>query len=650
MSVKRIIKQYTKMALQDLYLPEIYKKNAVEPVVKGKIIFAGSHHDGPDENMKPVMDRLQSYGYEVMDMCRDYKGMSTSEKTKHVRSFMKEYATAEYVFLSNYFLPAASCQKRPETKVIQLWHSGGLLKKMGYDAGDDVPEYYKHSPMTNVDIFSVSSECVAPYIEKALKLPAEVFRPLGMARTDRYFDKDEYERLRERFFEEYPEAKGKKVCLYAPSFSGNAGAPRCRALFSGIDRVFSKLSDEWFFITTLHPLLLDSFPEYKCKMSTCEMLPAADLMITDYSSVVYDHMLLGKPFIFFVPDLRHFEEERGLYISPEILGGKVTKSLRELYGIIRKSEYMIDDEKLKDNIDKYMSMCDGHSVERILDAAGIKPKVKLVAIDLDDTFLNETGKMTALGREAIEKSIAAGIEVVIASGRSYDSLPKEVTEIPGVRYAICSNGANVVDNRTGERVHSVFMTKQSVIEVLYVADKFGFFTDAFLGGIPHSSVDYLASLDERDDMTKHRVEYVKRTRVPEKDIKKFIYDNIEQLDCVNIMVHDMDKREELLQELRRIDDIYITSSIPYLIEISYIDCGKEKGLKVLGEMLGVPKEQMVSFGNADNDSGMLLYAGTGYAVGNASPDCKEAADVIIGPNSEDGVAKKMLEIVEDTMV
>ena len=147
MSVKSIIKQYTKMALQDLYLPEIYKKNAVEPVVKGKIIFAGSHHDGPDENMKPVMDRLQSYGYEVMDMCRDYKGMSTSEKTKHVRSFMKEYATAEYVFLSNYFLPAASCQKRPETKVIQLWHSGGLLKKMGYDAGDDVPEYYKHSPI-----------------------------------------------------------------------------------------------------------------------------------------------------------------------------------------------------------------------------------------------------------------------------------------------------------------------------------------------------------------------------------------------------------------------------------------------------------------------------------------------------------------------
>ncbi|SEG24640.1 Cof subfamily of IIB subfamily of haloacid dehalogenase superfamily/HAD-superfamily hydrolase, subfamily IIB [Eubacterium ruminantium] len=649
MSVKRVIKQYSKMALQELYLPEVYKKYAKEPVEEGKIIFAGSHHEGLDENMKPVADRLIAYGYDIIIMCRDYGRMSVKEKKEHVKSFMKEYATAEYVFLSNYFLPVASCRKRKETKVIQLWHSGGLLKKMGYDCEEDIPDYYNKSPMTNVDIFSVSSKSVAPYISNALKLPKSIFRPLGMARTDSYFDEENNKKLREKFFRLYPEAEGKKVCIYVPSFSGNAGNPRCRALHSGIDRVFAKLSDEWFFVVSLHPLLQEKYPEYKCRMSSHEMLPAADLMITDYSSIVYDHMLYKKPYIFFVPDYKHFEEERGLYLSPYELGGKVTKSLNELYNIIKNGEYEISEEVIRENIENYMTMCDGRSVDRILYSAGIDPKISLIAIDLDDTFLNDKGLMTQYGEEALKAAMDAGIEVVIASGRSYDSLPKEVTDIDGIRYAICSNGANVVDNVTGERIHSYFMTKQSVIEVLWVADKYGLFTDAFLDGIPHSSVDYLKTLDERDDLTKHRVEYVKRTRVPEKDIKKFIYDNIDHLDCVNIMVHDMDKREELLKDLSGIDDIYITSSIPYLIEISYIDCGKEKGLEIIGNKLGIPKEQMIAFGNADNDSGMLKYAGTGIAVANASDSCIDAADVVIGTNATDSVAKEIFEIIKRKM-
>ena len=112
------------------------------------------------------------------------------------------------------------------------------------------------------------------------------------------------------------------------------------------------------------------------------------------------------------------------------------------------------------------------------------------------------------------------------------------------------------------------------------------------------------------------------------------------------MIHDKDKREELLKELERIDDIYITSSIPHLIEISYKECGKEKGLQIVGEKLGIPKEQMAAFGNADNDCGMISYAGKGYAVSNASESCIEAADIVIGPNSEDSVAKEIFELIK----
>ena len=648
MSVKHVAKQYAKMALQNIYLPGIYRKAAKLPVEKGKVIFACSHSKGMDINMRPVAEKLLRYGYDVKDMCVDFAEMSAAEKKSFISDFMKEYATAEYVFLSNYFLPAASCRKRPETKVIQLWHSGGLLKKMGYDSVDDIPSYYKGNPMANVDILSVSSEEVAPYFEHALHLEKGVVKPLGMARTDLYFDDDHNKELKIRFYEKHPEAVGKKVCIYTPSFSGNASDPFCKGLESGITKVFDKLKDEYFFVVSLHPCLQKKYPEYSCGIPTEELLPAADIMITDYSSVVYDMMLYEKPFIFFVPDLEHYKKRRGLCIEPKELGAPVTKSLKELYELLRvfaNDEGTSAVKKIKENIRKYMNKCDGHAVDRILSAAGIRPRIRLLAIDLDDTFLDGSGRMTEHAKKSLIKADEAGIEVVIASGRSYSSLPEEITSLPCIRYAICSNGANVVDNRTGKRVHSSFMTEKSVREVLKIAEKYNMFTDAFMDGTPHSSKAYLKTLDDRNDITAHRKEYLKKTRVPEDDIKAFITENIDHLDCVNILMHDLTMRDTLLEELGRIEDIYVTSSIDYLIEISYIDCGKEKGMKVLGEKLGIPTEQMASFGNADNDVGMLLLAGVGYAVSNASESCIEAADIVLGPNTRDSVADEIMNIV-----
>ena len=645
MTARHVAKQYAKMAAQKIYLPAIYRKYVKLPVEKGKVIFACSHSEGMDINMLPVAERLQKYGYKVVDMCVSFEKMSASEKKSYMADFMKEYATAEYVFLSNYFLPAASCKKRKETKVIQLWHSGGLLKKMGYDSPDDISPYYKGSPMANVDILSVSAEEVVPYFEHALRLNKGVVRALGMARTDKYFDEDENRRLREKFLEAYPEAAGKRVCIYTPSFSGNASDPVCKGIESGITKVFDKLKDRFFFVTSLHPCLQKKYPQYNCPIITEELLPAADIMITDYSSVVYDMMLYEKPFIFFVPDLEHYKKRRGLCIEPAELGAPVTKSLKELYELLLKYDDMVSTETIRSNIRKYMNKCDGHSVERILAAAGIRPRLKLLAIDLDDTFLDGHGKLTENARDSLTAAVDAGLEVVIASGRSYYSLPEEVTSIPGIRYAICSNGANVVDNRTGERIHSYFMTEESVHEILKIADSYGFYTDAFVDGIPHSSSAYLKELDARDDLTPHRKAYVKRTRVPEDDIKGFIFDNIHRLDCVNILVHDMDKRAALLEELQSVKDIYITSSIDYLIEISYFDCGKERGMEVIGEKLGIEPLQMAAFGNADNDIGMLKLAGIGYAVSNASESCIEAADVVLGPNTKDSVANEIFEIV-----
>ena len=70
-------------------------------------------------------------------------------------------------------------------------------------------------------------------------------------------------------------------------------------------------------------------------------------------------------------------------------------------------------------------------------------KITCIALDLDGTTLNPQGRLGRRNREAIEKALDAGIQVVAASGRSLDSLPKDILEIEGIQYGITSNGAAV---------------------------------------------------------------------------------------------------------------------------------------------------------------------------------------------------------------
>ena len=101
------------------------------------------HNDKIPFSMEQIYNTLVAKGYSPIVMCKDIAKMSYPQLLKFLKGFMKEYAAAGYVYICSYFLPVSSCKKRKETKVIQLWHSGGLLKKMGYDTKDDIPRDYK---------------------------------------------------------------------------------------------------------------------------------------------------------------------------------------------------------------------------------------------------------------------------------------------------------------------------------------------------------------------------------------------------------------------------------------------------------------------------------------------------------------------------
>lgn len=364
MKLKFFIKQYIKMFVQFIILPLVYNIYSKRPVKENLIIFADAHNDKLPYSMEEIYKHLSFSDYQLEEFFIDYQKNSYLKVIIEMIKFMKTYSIAKYVFICDNFLPVASCNKREDTVVIQLWHAGGILKKFGYDTNDDIPKYYKGNVFKNYNIVTVSSKLCVDVYESAMKLQPGVVKPIGLSRTDRFFSKEYKRECFKIFYETYPEAIGKKVILWAPTFRGKASDP----YVIGEDYIKSlseKLGDEWYVITKLHPHIKNE-SIYNCNIDTDKLLIVIDVLISDYSSVIFDYILLEKPLVLFAPDYKQYEMLRGLYISYESIPGRIVTKGEDLSKQVLEEYGSFNCEKMKDFTKRYMGSCDGNSTVRLL--------------------------------------------------------------------------------------------------------------------------------------------------------------------------------------------------------------------------------------------------------------------------------------------
>ena len=292
-------------------------------------------------------------------------------------------------------------------------------------------------------------------------------------------------------------------------------------------------------------------------------------------------------------------------------------------------------------------------------------EVKCIALDLDRTTLDSQGHLSEENRTAIGRAASAGVHVVVASGRSLDSLPEEITDIAGVRYAITSNGAAVYDLCQRKCLRQFKMTPASAEDILRhteperMKDVYGKAAEMSEAEMPEIEISYEAFIDGRAfaesryvadpvrfGAMPRAIPYIQSTRMPVEDMRTFIREHKSELDCIDLVIKSEDMKHKLWENLQKnVRDVYITSSVRQLLEISHRDAGKESGAKFLLEYLGLTREELAAFGDGDNDSGLLKYAGIGFAVANASPECRDAADEIVASNDENGVAQGINKIL-----
>lgn len=280
--------------------------------------------------------------------------------------------TSKVIVTDDYDRYLRHFQLRQSQRVIQLWHACGAFKKFG-QRGTNMSIPTDRATHAQYNLVTVSSDKIRGIYADAFDVDVHKVKALGCPRTDAFFDEQFIQDTKEKVYAAYPEFRGKYMIIYAPTFRdiGND-----RTEFKP-DLDFEQLSRDLLpnqmLIVCPHPVMKNKIVEGEFAnikvvrdFSTNDMMLISDMLITDYSSVIFEYALLRKPIAFYCYDLLNYN--RGFYLNyPEDLPGDVYENQKDLTAYITSEEKDRLTDKYDKFIEKYMSACDGHSCERIAD-------------------------------------------------------------------------------------------------------------------------------------------------------------------------------------------------------------------------------------------------------------------------------------------
>jgi len=261
--------------------------------------------------------------------------------------------------------------------------------------------------------------------------------------------------------------------------------------------------------------------------------------------------------------------------------------------------------------------------------------IKLIAVDLDDTLLDNSQKVSPRVKEAVRKAVAQGVAVTLSTGRMHRSaLPYALEldlDIPLITY----NGALIKCSLSGETLLHRPLDTQTAAEVLALFQERGWYIQAY--------IDDILYVKERDAMALYYEGVSGVTAVP-------IGDKLFSLDAAPTKLLAM-AEPNLMDEIRPVlkerfgERLYAAISKPLYLEMVHPSVNKGMALDFLAKRLGIGSEAVMAMGDSLNDLDMIQYAGWGVAMGNAREEVKKVARVVTGRNDADGVAEAIEKYV-----
>ena len=282
-------------------------------------------------------------------------------------------ATSSHIFLNDNFLPLGYMKLSDETKIVQLWHGMGSFKKFGGSSETD-PAVLKElkAATKNTNHILASSEHIRDNYAEAFMAPKEKVICIGCPQVDYFFREHDIDAWKRELYEKYPEMKGKKLVLYAPTFRGDE--ERDKKLLESFDfETFQKeLGEEYFLMVRLHPQIQSAtVPDTVANMTDYpnvrKLLCMTDILIADYSSIAVEYSLLNRPIILYAFDKEwYLSEDRGFYFDYEKTApGPIVENMQDLIDCIKNKQW--DIAKVEKFAHLHNDYFDDKSAKRVVD-------------------------------------------------------------------------------------------------------------------------------------------------------------------------------------------------------------------------------------------------------------------------------------------
>ena len=290
------------------------------------------------------------------------------------------------------------------------------------------------------------------------------------------------------------------------------------------------------------------------------------------------------------------------------------------------------------------------------------PPVRLAALDLDGTLLSRHGEITPATRTAIARAVEHGVVVVPATGRPLASLPPVVAQLPGIRYAITSNGAavwdlgsdplgavysrysNAAQHQTSEPVcllHDL-MPAETARAAFAVCEACRADLRIFADGRAHTdnySIEYAAMRFARRGNTEARQPNDGRFTIV-RDPAEWMSRHAHEVEKMCVFFGSVELTNAAMPRFQALPGVEIVQGSPENIEVTAAGVDKGNALLALADLLGIPRENTLAVGDSENDRAMLEKAGIAAVMANGMPQIRAIGDIVSEADcNHDGVAE-----------
>ena len=285
-----------------------YKLGSMLPTKKNFVFSIMTHDESPSGNIRTLTKYLSKVGK------YSFYYVSKEERKAYFHLlFVLPFvmSRAEIILMDNAFMPMSFFKVRKETKVLQLWHGTGSIKKFGQDSNTGRLRELEKRHNANIDCLFVNSAGLVREYAGAFGVPESKVYATGLPRTDWLLtllsDKDRAEKIEEisgniAKFMGGGSLKDKKIILYAPTFRDNeTDNPK---LHMNVSKLAETLPDDYLIFLKLHPFVSRTFKGSDLPAGIINVSDYQDLnelmvvscgLITDYSSIIFDYVVLDKP-------------------------------------------------------------------------------------------------------------------------------------------------------------------------------------------------------------------------------------------------------------------------------------------------------------------------------------------------------------------